>query len=420
VLEAHLRVPNLCWPSVDPDMAANPETLAGVAGRFALARHDDERVHLARDKLGLNKLFFAVDRQGVVAANYLADLVDAGVPFEAICSVPAGVAVEIDLVRNAVTTRRYHPLPRAAGQSSEPASVLDTIADGLTRCFELLASAFPSSKVAVCLSGGADSALVAAHARDAFPHAVAYTYAHHDGRSWPSEDLVFAERVARHLGMAFRPVIVDAGAILGAVRRAIRFGQDWRDFNVHSAVVNEILAAAIAADAAQLGDHRHTIVLTGDLMNEALADYAPVHYRGTTYYRLPDVPADRLRVSLVRGIQTGDREVGVFASHGLDVAQPYASVLEQLLSLPGSVTKPDIMRALAAGRLPADVRDRPKVRAQIGDPVARQGVLPVLVDSGRDARWLEAAFCEEFRISDRSALRGLVRAGVYRPIGRLP
>jgi asparagine synthetase B (glutamine-hydrolysing) len=133
VLEAHLRVPNLCWPSVDPDMAANPETLAGVAGRFALARHDDERVRLARDKLGLNKLFFAVDRQGVLAANYLADLADAGVPFEAICSAPAGAAVEIDLVRKAVTTRRHHRLPRAAGQSSEPASALDTIAEAVAR-----------------------------------------------------------------------------------------------------------------------------------------------------------------------------------------------------------------------------------------------------------------------------------------------
>jgi asparagine synthetase B (glutamine-hydrolysing) len=418
----------VCWPpgalgqpGLEESLLATPAALAGVTGRFAMARQEPGRVRLARDKLGLNKLFFAIDAGGVVtAANYLIDLVDAGVPFDAIYAVPAGTAIEVDLDQQTLITRRYHALPRAAGSASDPVRLLNSVAEGLERHFELLAAAFPRSRVTVCLSGGADSALVAAHAKDYFPDAVAYTYMYRDKAASPSEDAVFAERVAAHLGMPFRPVAADTGAILRAVGPAIRFGQDWRDFNVHCAIVNEILATAIAADARQLGDPRHTLVLTGDLMNEILADYTPVHYRRATYYQLPAARPDRLRISLVRGIQTGDREVGVFASHGLDAVQPYASVFEQLLGLPSSAPKREVIRALAAGRLPAEVCDRPKARAQVGDSIVRHGILPVLADSGRDARWLEDSFREEFKISGRSALRGLVRAGVYRPLDRFP
>jgi len=427
MLEAHLRVPNLCWradkfdpPDIGAGSAAGSDALSSVVGRFATAHRVGDRVRLARDTLGLNKLFFAVDpARGVLAANYLLDLVKAGVPFDTIYAVPAGATVEIDIRRRELTTRRYHLLPRKAGQGSDLGAILDTLGQQLRRHLELVAATFPTGRVAICLSGGADSGLVAAHATDYFPDATAYTYTYRDANGPPSQDAENAERLATHLGFRFRLVQADADTVFDAVHNAIRFGQDWRDFNVHCAVVNAILAEAIAADVPCTEPHR-TLVLTGDLMNELLGDYTPVRYACTDYYRLPEVTPERLRISLVRGIQTGDREVGVFRSRGLDVMQPYATVFDDLLRLPSTVAKAEVIRTLAGGRLPAEVYRRPKIRAQIGDPVVRRGILPLLIDSGRDARWLENRFCKLFKIDDRAVLRRFIRGGVYRCADRFP
>jgi hypothetical protein len=183
---------------------------------------------------------------------------------------------------------------------------------------------------------------------------------------------------------------------------------------VHAAIVKDILAAAIPAD------HRASrqpppIVLTGDLMNELLGDYSPVRYAGSTYYRLPQLSPYKLRIALTRGIQTGDREVGVFKARGLDVAQPYGWTFERLLELPDPVIKSKIIKRLAGQHLPSEMLSRPKVRAQIGDREARRGILPQLVQQGYDNHWLEAAFCRAFRIPHPRELRQFVRAGIYRP-----
>ncbi len=428
MLENHLRVPNIWWKAEDLhpldaelSMAVASNEYADLAGRFATAHQDRDHVLLTRDKLGLNKLFFAIDpTRGVVAANYLIDLVDGDIPFEAIYSVPADATIEIDLRQRAIAIHRYHYLPRTAGSHADPAGVLKAVGERLNRHIELIAETFRDATVVICLSGGADSGLVAALAKEYFSNAVAYTYTYTDGTLTLRDDAVSAEQLAAHLGLRFRLVKASPREVIRAVRRAIRAGQDWRDFNVHCAIVNEILAEAIATDIAHDAETHRTVVLTGDLMNEILGDYTPVQYRNTVYYQLPTLNPDRLRVSLVRGVQTGDREVGVFRSHSLDVVQPYALVVEELLQLPSSIHKANVIHALAGDRLPAGIYCRPKTRAQIGDTDVRRGILPLLVDSGRDARWLEDEFCNIFKISDHSMLRRFIRAGVYRYPTRFP
>jgi asparagine synthetase B (glutamine-hydrolysing) len=82
-----------CFPT-QPN--ASWAAYAELTGCFAVARRVGDRVVLARDSLGLNKLYFAIHVHcGVVARNYLADLRDEGVPFEAIYAVPAGSMIEI-------------------------------------------------------------------------------------------------------------------------------------------------------------------------------------------------------------------------------------------------------------------------------------------------------------------------------------
>jgi len=423
MFESLLRVPNLCWQddrfnAIDDPTVATAHGLANVNGRFAVAHQDEDTIVLARDKLGLNKLFVAIDpARGLVIANYLTDLLRTGIGFDAISAVPAGATVHVDLTHGAVITDRFYQLPHVLEEHQPHASVFARAKQELVSTFELLAADFANAKIVVCLSGGLDSALIAALAARYFTDVTAYTYTYTSTGAAKSlsHDALAAEQLAPALGLAFRLVSAGEDGVLAVLPGALRHGQDWRDFNVHCAIVNELLADAIASDMAQASDARPVVVLTGDLMNEIVADYSPVAYQGNDYYLLPDLPPARLRPALLNGIQTGDREIGVFSSRGLTVAQPYAHIFETLLQLPDPIDKINLIRALAGDLLPPWAYQNTKIRAQIGDLSAQEGILPLLINSGRDSRWLRSAFCRELGIPNPDVLRTVTRAGTYRP-----
>lgn len=163
----------------------------------------------------------------------------------------------------------------------------------------------------------------------------------------------------------------------------------------------------------------------GDLGNEFFADYASVFYGGREYYPLPKVDKGSLRTVLVRGLDAGDREVGVFAHHGLDLIQPYGLLADTYLDIPAFLLaepqfKQRVIREVAAGLLPEWIFSRPKVRAQIGDSQCLAGILPTLAGSGRESVWLRQAFRDAFRIEDDGFFNRFIRAGVYRSLHRFP
>ena len=422
-----LSIKNFCWsghrfqPATDiPIPAAG--TSVPLRGRFASASvRPDGRVTLTRDGLGLNKLFVAIHDAGrVVAANYLIDLVDHGVPFEAIYSVPAGHTVEVDPARGTVALSRYDRSDR--GTEPVPAAVEDIARDiraELEIWFSRLAAQFGQRRVAVCLSGGIDSGIVAALAREYFRDVTAYTYTFVAPGMPMSEDARYAERLARILQIPLRMVPATEDEVLAALDDALVYGQDWRDFNVHCAIVNDIVARAIRRDADSSGSGTMPLVLTGDLANEFLADYTPVTYGDQEYYRLPRLRPGMLQQVLIQGLDAGDREVGIFSHHGLDVLQPYGFIVDQYLRLPdsfigGTAAKQALARQMAGDLLPAFVLDRPKVRAQVGDSTLYTGILPLLARRRYGGEWLRRAFCRLFRIEHDAFLDRFVRGGRYR------
>lgn len=416
-----LSVPNFAWRAgAFADLVPDPAALASTDGRFAAAGTDSDGIWLVRDKLGLNKLFVAFhEERGVVAANLLHTLVEDGAPFDAIMAVGAGTLARVDLSRQRVERHRYFaPLPsREATDRSAEVAVTDVRSALVEAMRQIRERVGP--RVAVCLSGGLDSAVIAAYAQETFDEVTAYTYSYRASDGDFSDDRRAAERVAEHLGLTLTAVTADRDDVLDAVDDALRHGQDWRDFNVHCAIVNVLLARAIAASAvAPIG--ARPVVLTGDLMNEFVADYTPVVFRGHRYYELPELSFDRLRRVLVAGLQSGDREVGVFHAFGVDVLQPYAMCCEPLLRIPSDACERDgkraIMERLAGDRLPTSLLAREKVRAQIGDELAVRGILPALIEAGRDARWLEERGAALLGTTV-GALRRFLRGGIYRSVG---
>jgi asparagine synthetase B (glutamine-hydrolysing) len=430
MLESLLRIENVCWsgdtfrPAPDVDRAATLGVENGpLQGRFACASPRPEGgATLTRDRLGLNKLFLAIHESGrVVAASYLVDLVRRGVPFEAIYSVPAGHLLDLDPRQDLVALTRCAV---AEADESVPDADLQQVARNIRAQLEVwfsrLAAQFSERRICLCLSGGIDSGIMAAFAKQYFSDVTAYTYMFVDSSGAASEDAIYAERLAKWLGIPFRLVPAPAEDVLAVVEDALCYGQDWRDFNVHCAIVNELVARGIHRDA-PAGSGARPLVLTGDLANELLADYTPVPYGGREYYRLPALSPVDLRRVLVQGLDAGDREVGVFKHHGLEVVQPYSFLVEEYLRVPGAFigaerSKQLLAKEIAGDLLPDFIFDRVKVRAQIGTSAQPTGILPVLLLHGYDTDRLRRTFCRLFQIEDETLLNRFIRVGRYRAL----
>lgn len=391
-------------------------------GHFALHKRFDDGSHLlVRDLLGVHKLFFAQGDGALESSNFLVDLLRAGHAFEDIYSVPAGHYVRVHPGQDAYALGRWGRVHFGAERAvpsaeSSLASFADPIRAALERTFRLLARHCAGRPVYVTLSGGLDSTLIAALAREHFANLSAVTFALQDARdAGPGSDLHFARRVAADLGLPHVEVLAQPGDVLGLLDEVLVYGQDYRDFNVQCGLVNAAIGRAIG-DLHGAGSR--PVVLTGDAMNELLADYTPVEFRGREYFGLPRLDRGRVRRFLVGGLDSGDREVGIFARYGVETVQPFALCAREYAALPANLAvepgfKSRLARALLDGCIPEYVLTRCKVRAQAAVEGEPGGTLALLVERGIDQAHLEQRFARLLGIDRRAAL-GLTRAGHYR------
>ena len=349
-------------------------------GQYALALRRGKTVHLARDPVGCSKLFFGRNREGhLVVGNRVARVWQRGVPLAAIASCPPGQVLEVS--RDGAT--------KLAGQElcDVPADAELRVADlqaetraTLDGAFAWLAREFEDCQFAVSLSGGLDSSVIASFAARHLPGVAAASFTYLDADDLDrhafgapaeqlasaSDDFRAATEVAETLGLPLLPVVRPSGAVAGAIGPCVRLGQDWRDFNVHCATVNLFLAQDIRAAF----PGRKVVVLTGDLMNEYLCDYQEERIGDAVYYKIPRVPADRRRRYFVRGLDAGDREIGVFWADGLIACQPFAVLAESYMRVPvAMLDKPDVKWTLNAPLLAPEALPRvskTKTRAQVG------------------------------------------------------
>lgn len=427
-IHTNLRIENFYWdndvyrPRLDGlDPARLAERLARVRGQFALALEGGaQRSVLVRDPLGVNKLFYAVREDGSIdVANYLLDLRKQGVPAEAIFSVPSGHITVVDTAKREVINRAYWQPSITESEDSTLQMVSRNIRATLERVFGRLAEHLSDRRICVCLSGGLDSTLIATFAKKYFKEVVAFTYSFVEEGHTESEDAIYARRVAEHLDIPLCFLPASRNTILESVTNSLAYGQDWRDFNVHCGVVNDIIGRAVAQKAREWGDGVKPLLLTGDMMNEIVADYTPVSYHGKDYYSLPRLEGGALRTFLIRGLDTGDREIGIFRHHGLDAIQAYGLAIDAYLNVPsrflqGDTAKGMLVREVAGDILPAFILERKKVRAQIGTSQQPTGILPILVDSGRDSAWLAREWRRLMGIDDEAFLGRFIRIGIYR------
>lgn len=408
------------------------DALAAVRGQFAVvANGRGGELILARDMLGVNKLFFGLKSDGTFDwSNYWFELLDRGFPPEQIWSLPSGHYAVLDRAKRKLDLTRFADLPFNDADhfsQDEITAQADRVRKRLGRIFEQLRPLAAGRKLYVTLSGGLDSSTIAVLAREIIGEFTAVTFCvGPNGRNFqPSQDYAMASRLAADLGVNFLPVVVSEDELIESLDTVLRYGQDWRDFNVHCGLVNAAIGQAISQDQRADGElGARALLLTGDVMNELMADYEIVDHDGKHYYKLPHVPMPKLRRWLLSGLDSGDREVGVFRHYGIDVLQPYALCAEEYVGVPASLlalpkAKQGFVKKVMGDRIPAYIYDRRKVRAQVGSENEVDGTLAVMVRHGFDARQLMMRFAELFSV-DAYYLKNFIRAGFYRFTSQYP
>jgi hypothetical protein len=424
-----IETPVLCLqPCGATDLVRGAEAGQGLPlGQYATAARVGDRVVIARDPLGCAKAFYGYNRDGdLIVSSRLATLVGRGVALDDIASCPPGRIVQIG---PGGERRALGPPVQFQTQAKDfdPELHSHQAKARLADAFALLAQRHRGARFVVCLSGGSDSSIVAGFAAKYLPGAVCCTFSFRaadsetgagqrsEERAAASDDFHAADRVAQYLSMPFVPVWRARSAVRDALPLAVSLCQDWRDFNVHCAVVNLFLAQDIRA---RFPDDE-VVVLTGDLMNEYLCDYREETVDGQTYYRQPRVDLGRRRDFFVMGLDAGDREIGVFGAYGLTVYQVYALLADLYMTIPaGELERPDFKHQLNGPLLTDGLSalvSRQKTRAQVGGH--DMGVLGVCHRMGIRSEYLQAlwrdAVAPDAEVRD---VLDLIQVGKYRTL----
>jgi hypothetical protein len=382
-----------------------------VRGQFASVREDSEHFWLIRDRLGINKLFYHTNKDSgsLTVGSYLWDVAKASNDFNNAFSVPAGHSLCIHKNTFEKKLTSYYDLSRVKSDSFDLSAFRDRVDTKLKNGFLEIQRKFPSHNFVVCLSGGLDSSIIAFYASQYLPNVRAASFSFEE----LSEDFRSAEGIAKLLDLQFVPVVTQRKFEIEDLDKVLIFGQDWRDFNVHCAWVNNILGTELRKSF----DPDSTIILTGDLMNEFVADYTAVEFNGVTYYSQPKVPRDRLRNFFVYGLDSGDREIGIFNSHGFTAIQPYSFVAEDYLTVPREyLERSDCKEILNLPLLRNDkihaLIQKKKLRAQVGGNSG--GVLGLFHEHSISQEFLSERWKKIFsQYCNEEEVKNFIAAGRY-------
>ena len=85
-----------------------------------------------------------------------------------------------------------------------------------------------------------------------------------NNKNFFSQDFLIAKRISELLGINFKPIIFNEKECLKDLKKVMYLSQDWRDFNVHCAILNFQIAKTLKKDRR----YKSQPVITGDFMNE--------------------------------------------------------------------------------------------------------------------------------------------------------
>lgn len=222
-----------------------------LQGEFALAIADGDKIWLARDRLGIKPLYYGFCERGFCFASEAKALVD---EVDEIHEFPPGHYLSSD--RGLYPYQPYFPDKLAIDGALESAERLGEL---LRRAVE---RAIPQAvDVGVWLSGGVDSSVIAALARQLVPHLFSFSVGVEG-----AEDLKYARQVAEHIGAQHFERIYQVQEMRQVLEEVIYHLESFDAPLVNSSVAN-FLVSKLAAEHVPF-------VLSGEGGDELFAGYA--------------------------------------------------------------------------------------------------------------------------------------------------
>ena len=327
-----------------------------IAGQFALAWQDRFGTWLARDRFGEVPLYAWQDPAG--GWQWASELK----------ALPLGA--------QAVSIKPGHALHLQTGQSSpwaieRPAqeATAETVR-GLLRA-GVAERLVGDARVCFLLSGGLDSSLILALARDLGIDPVAYTAV----LDPDSPDLAAARQVARELQVTLVEVPIPAPT-LDSITEAVRTVEIPMKAQVEIALANLPLARAIASDG-------YRVALSGEAADELFGGYGNMQIAASGCST--DAEYEVIKRAALAKMARGNfaRVNKVFMAAGVEARLPFMqrALVELAMGATREQSPPGkgLLKAAAAGLVPDNIIKRPKLTFQGATGTATAASL--LVDS---------------------------------------
>jgi len=335
------------------------QTLELLDGEFAFVLIDGDRLYAARDPYGVRPLYWYSNEHSIGFASEIKTLI--GVHPDTIEHVVPGTYISCSLDINVGWSRVSVDESRAYFSPRHPTTFLrfenysKALYDSLVQAVKKRVEN-TERPVACLLSGGLDSSLVAAIAAS-MVEVETYSIGLEG-----SEDLMYAQIVADHIGSKHTQILLTERDFCRAIPEVVRAIESYDTTTVRASIGNYLIGKHIAANS------KCKVVLNGDGSDEVAGGYLYMQ-------SCPDaLEFDKETRRLLREIHAFDvlRSDKSISSHGLEPRTPFLDrdFVDTYLSIPPQIRfhvnqdemeKYLIRRAFAdSGLLPKEVLWRKK------------------------------------------------------------
>ncbi len=295
-----------------------PNCVSLLDGMFAIALLDGEDLFLARDPLGIKPLYYATENGKLYFASEIKALIDLS---SDILEFPPG-----HWWHSKLGLKQYYEISKPhlyeqADSHFPGAEDLNQIQSSIRQAVHKRLVADDDVPVGVSLSGGLDSSIVAALARETKDQLDTFVVGTPD-----STDIPASQQMANHLGTRHHVYEYNFENMLDALPEIIYHLESFDAPLIRSAIPNFFLA--------KLASDHVKVILTGEGADELYAGYdylEPMNDPGELDEELKTLTGKLHNTNL----QRADR---MTMAHGLEGRVPFldANVVDLSLSLPGS------------------------------------------------------------------------------------
>ena len=291
-----------------------------LQGQFSFFLKDKESIYMGRDSIGSKKIFFTLSKGKIFHSKNFLDLTKKEtIDFSKIYSVPQNSVIRISKNR---TIKKINFTKEAKVKKKFLKKQIDK---KLKNFFKILNNQY--KHIVILLSGGLDSAIIANYARKYFKKncfAVTAQYSPNSllKKKLVSKDLKVSKLICKNLKIKHRAVLFNDTFIKSNLKKILYSCQDWRDYNVHCAVINFACAKFIKSRF----KNKKLAVVTGDFMNEFFADYDEVLFKKKIYYKQLRTNNKIRQRFFIKGLDSSARETGVFDYFKIPIFQPFHCV----------------------------------------------------------------------------------------------